>query len=642
MDKNSIIGLVLIFLVLTLFFWWQRPSKEQIEQSRRYNDSINLVRMHNDSIQAAQAYMVENQLNDTINDSISNANINNQFGVFASSVNGSETFVTVSTPKLEVTFTTLGGRMSSVTLPEFHTFDSLPLTLFKGPDNVFGLSFFSNNRLINTDDLYFVPSVSSNVNVTDPDGYDFSMRLYPSDDGSNAANSYIEFAYHIPYDDYMIDVSCNLVGMEKYVYSRNSFIDLTWTMDILQQEKEEEDRLNGTTLFYQFDGDKCDKLAQNRDGEKNLSVKTRWVSYKQRFFASTLIAKNDECFLSGSVSSKKDARKAQSDNRYVRTMSSVLAVPYNGEPNESFGMSMYFGPAKFTLLKQYDLGLDDQINIGSFFLNRWINRGIMAIFHFLERFIGNYGVIILLLTIFIKLILSPVTYKSYLSTAKIRAIKPETDELNAKYPNPEDAMKKQQATMELYKKFGVSPMSGCLPMLIQFPILVSMFRFFPVAFELRQKSFLWAHDLSTYDSILDLPFNIPLYGDHVSLFTLLMTASTILYTMITNKKMGQEGQPGMKMMTYLMPIMFLGLFNSYSAGLSYYYLLFNLLSFLQTYIIGKIKPTEKLRAEMLLKAAQSTKKGGMSNGGKSRWEKKLEELQKMQREQARENAKRKR
>ena len=645
MDKNSVIGLSLIFVILAVFFWINQPTKEQREQNQRYYDSISLVQKQRDSINAAaNINMSKNNMTNVVDSANAHA-MADMLGVFATAANGEESFTTIKTKKLQITFSTLGGKISAVTLPEFQTYDSLPLNLLTKNSGTFNLSFFSNNRLINTENLYFIPSVKEKDTVfvdENSEGYDFAMRLYPATaDSVTESNSYLELAYHVPADDYMIDVAVNMVNMGKYVYSNNRFIDLNWSMDLLQQEKMKENRYNNTALYYQYAGDDANNLSDTKDDEEDLSMKIKWISYKQQFFTTSLIAKNDEnTFVNGAVSSIKNADKEKVDSKYVKTMSSQLSIPYMGDGDESFEMSMYYGPTKFKELNKYHLGLDAQVNIGKFFLIRWINRGILFVFDFLQRFISNYGIIILVLTIILKLVLTPITYKSYLGNAKRKALMPEIKALNEKYPDQEDAMKKQQATMEVYRKFGISPMSGCLPVLLQFPILIAMFRFFPISFELRQQPFLWAKDLSTYDSILDLPFNIPFYGDHVSLFTLLMTASTIIYSIINNRTMGQEGQPGMKFMTYAMPILFLGIFNSYSAGLSYYYLLFNLLSFLQTFIIEKIKPTEKLRAELLLNASKANT--NQTRAKKSRWQLKLEELQKIQREQARENAKRRR
>jgi len=289
-------------------------------------------------------------------------------------------------------------------------------------------------------------------------------------------------------------------------------------------------------------------------------------------------------------------------DRYLRSVYYKVGVPFSGNLEETVGMSMYFGPNKYNILRKYKIGLERQIPLGwSFFLMQWINRyAVLPVFNFLGSFGWNYGIVILVLTILLKIVLFPIAYKTYLSSAKMRLLKPEVDEIGQKFPKKEDAMKKQQAVMAMYKKAGVNPMSGCIPVLLQMPILIAMFRFFPASIELRQQAFLWANDLSSYDSIWNLPFNIPFYGDHVSLFTLLMTISTIIYTYLNNQMMGSGSQqlPGMKTMMYIMPVMFLGIFNNYSSGLSYYYLLVNIITFVQMYIFRWFVDEDKLHKKI--------------------------------------------
>ena len=362
--------------------------------------------------------------------------------------------------------------------------------------------------------------------------------------------------------------------------------------------------------------------------EKELRSGVKWISFKQKFFSYVLVSKDS--FNDAFVELHTKARP--SNSRYQKSMSSVVDIPFDGlNEDNRIEMSYYFGPNNFKVLKQYGLGLEEQIPLGGKLIS-WINKYIVInVFNWLGHYGWSYGVVILVLTLIIKICLMPIAFKSYMSTAKMRVLKPEIDAINEKYPKQEDAMKKQQAVMDLYKKAGASPMSGCLPMLLQFPILIAIFRFFPSSIELRQQSFLWADDLSTYDSILDLPFNIPFYGDHVSLFTLLMTASTLLYTYINNKQMqqaqGNQAMPGMKFMLYLMPIMFLGIFNSYSAGLSYYYLLVNLFTFLQMYIFKICINEDRLRKQI-----EQAKKKPVK---KSNFQKRLEEMQKQQQQQLR-------
>ncbi|NVO04254.1 MAG: membrane protein insertase YidC, partial [Bacteroidetes bacterium] len=311
--------------------------------------------------------------------------------------------------------------------------------------------------------------------------------------------------------------------------------------------------------------------------------------------------------------------------KFVRDMTAEITIPYDVNSTKGIPMKMYFGPTHYKTLRQFDADLERQIPLGwGFFLMQWINRyAVIPVFNFLEGYGLNYGIIILLLTILLKIVLFPIAYKTYLSSAKMRVLKPEIEEINKKIPK-EEALKRQQATMALYKKAGVNPMAGCIPMLLQLPILFALFRFFPASIELRQQSFLWATDLSTYDSIWTFPngFNIPFYGDHISLFTILMTISTIIYTKVNNDMMGSTNQmPGMKYMMYLMPIMFLGIFNNYSSGLSYYYFLANMLTFAQMYFIRRFVDEDKIHAQIQENKAKPAKK-------KSGFQQRLEEMAK--------------
>ncbi|NCD42568.1 MAG: membrane protein insertase YidC, partial [Bacteroidia bacterium] len=406
---------------------------------------------------------------------------------------------------------------------------------------------------------------------------------------------------------------------------RGNFVDFQWDIDLLQQERLKENRLNAITVYYKNYNDDVEHLKDNSDSDKSIPTRLKWISYKQQFFSSTLIA--DDYLENADIKIITNPQKAEANERYLKSMQSLIGMPYDPASDNSIAMRFYFGPNKYRILNKMDLDLEQQIQLGwGFFLMHWINRfAIIPVFNFLEGFGWNYGIIILVLTLLLKLVLLPVAYKTYTSSAKMRVLKPEVEEINARYPKQEDAMKKQQATMELYRKAGASPMSGCLPMLLQMPILIAMFRFFPGAIELRQQSFLWATDLSTYDSILDLPFTIPFYGDHVSLFTLLMTISTIIYTKVQNEMSGQANQmPGMKTMMYLMPVMFLGFFNSYSAGLSYYYFLANIITFLQMFLFRKFINEDKVHA----KIQQAKAKGKVKK--KSGFQKRLEEMAKQQ------------
>jgi YidC/Oxa1 family membrane protein insertase len=366
-----------------------------------------------------------------------------------------------------------------------------------------------------------------------------------------------------------------------------------------------------STLYYKYDQDKVDYIPETKNEERYLkNEKIKWFSFKQQYFSSILIADN---FL---TEPRLKTQTLPGPPGYLKSMYAEAGIPYSSGETKSIGMSMYFGPDKFYTLRKYNLDLERQIPLGwSFFLMAWINiYAVIPVFTFFGNLGWNYGIIILVLTILLKIILFPIAFKTYKSSAKMRVLKPDIDELAKKFPKKEDALKKQQATMDLYKKAGVNPMAGCIPLLLQFPILIAMFRFFPSSIELRQQSFLWATDLSSYDSIWTFPngFSIPFYGNHVSLFALLMTISSILYTKINNDMMGstQQQMPGMKTMMYLMPVMFLFWFNDYSSGLSYYYLLANLLTFAQIYLIRAFMDEKKIHAQIEANKKKTVKKSG--------------------------------
>ena len=346
-----------------------------------------------------------------------------------------------------------------------------------------------------------------------------------------------------------------------------------------------------------------EKIRQGKSDKEDLSTKTQWIAFKQLFFNSTIIA--DDYFSGAQI----ESNPFEENPDYLANFKADITLPFTGSPRENFGMSFYFGPNHYQTLKQYDIELERLVYLG-YAIVRPVNKYIIIpVFNFLRKYLHNFGLIILLLTIFIKTLVFPFTYKSYVSQAKMRALKPEIDEINEKY-GKDKAMEKQQATMALYKRVGVSPMGGCLPMLLQMPILFAMFFFFPTSIELRHQSFLWASDLSTYDSILNLPFNIPMYGDHVSLFCLLMTVSTIISTKLNPQTANSAAMPGMQSMMYIMPIMFLFILNSYPAGLSYYYLLANLFTIGQTYIVRRFVDEDKIRAQLLMNKKKPMKKSG--------------------------------
>jgi len=631
MDKKSIIGILLIFLILVVFSIINKPSKEQIEAIKHRQDSIARVEAEKAAalMQQEQAEKTAQEIAaatpDTLNPDLQLQEKTDQFGAFGVAAVGSEEFYTLENNLMKITFTNKGGRVYSVQLKNYQTHDSLPLLLFDGPDNRFGLNFFAQNRSIETDNFFFaLEGDKKEVVVTGPEvkkGSEGRTKFNKQNPGSTesikfklevAPGSFIEYVYTLEYNSFLVDFDMNLQGMNQYIASNQTFLNLKWAIEVPRQEKISkfgEDRY--TNITYKFFEDETDHLSNSKSEEENLSTRLKWIGFKQLFFSSTIIA--DDAFPSALIKQEK----TEKDPKYLAAFSADITVPYEGKQTESNGMQFYFGPNHYQTLKQYNLDLERQIDLGYAVIrpvNKWL---IIPVFNFLRNYIDNFGIIILLLTIIIKVILFPFTYKSYVSQAKMRVLKPEVDELNGKF-GPDKAMEKQQAMMALYKKAGVNPMGGCMPMLLQMPILFAMFFFFPTSIELRQEGFLWATDLSTYDSILNLPFEIPFYGSHVSLFCLLMTITTIISTAMNQQSLNSQSMPGMKTMMYMMPIMFLFILNSYSSGLSYYYFLANVITIGQTYLMRYFVDEDKIHAQL-----QANKKKPVQ---KSNFQKRLEDM----------------
>ncbi len=528
-------------------------------------------------------------------------------GMFSGRVSGEDKFYTIENNKLKLTISAKGGRIYSALLKDYRTHDSLPIVLFNGDSTVFGYNFFTpDNKAIRTNDLYFEAENAEDPIVVTDTQKSLKMRLI-ADNGAS-----IDFVYTLYPDEYMTDFETKLVSMGSIIPPNTSSLVFDWKMYVPQQEKGRQNEDTYTGLKYKVYQEAAEDLSlrQKKGTETASLLKLDWIAYKDQFFSTVVIA--DDFFLNATVNSTK----ADPTSKFLRFFESEIGVPIIQGETPGIKMKLYFGPNSFTSLKKYDMGLEELVFLGRNII-RWINQYvIIPIFNFLDNFIVSYGLIILILTLLIKIVLAPLTHRSFLSQAKMRIMKPQVDELAKKFPKQEDAMKKQQATMELYKKAGVSPMGGCLPMLLQMPILFAMFRFFPTSIELRQQPFLWAHDLSTYDSIMNLPFTIPMYGDHVSLFTLLMTVSTIISTKMTNPTGGTEQMPGMKAMMYMMPVMFMLILNNFSAGLTYYYFLANVISIAQTEISKRF-----VNEKDLMKKIEENRKKPVK---KSSWQARLE------------------
>jgi len=634
MDKNTIAGLVLIFVILFTASYFNKPSEKEVEKLRIKSDSIALAENIKAKEDAKKIELSSVQPNISKTDSANVQNeLTNLYGVFAVAAKGEEKFVTLENNLMKVVLSNKGGKIFSVELKNFKRYNGKPLVLFEGEENRFGLNFFSQNKSIQTDQFFFQPSVSENLvtvksskiptgkegrekyNRENPgDSKTVSMRL---DAGSGV---FIEYVYTLKNNSYLVDFNINTSGLKKVAGANSEYVNFLWNVNMPRQEKMSKfGENNQSTIYYKFDKDAAiDKLSPSKSESKSLSTKVKWIGFKQQFFSSVFIA--DQSFQNAQISSKKK----DLDSMYVAEMTADMTIPLDIKGSENFPAKIYFGPNQYNTLNQYDLGMEEQLALGWTIIG-WVNKIIVIpAFDFLHRYIGNFGLIILLLTIYIKLITLIFTYKSYISQAKMRILKPEIEEIQKKFPE-DKKLESQQAVMAFYKRAGVNPMGGCLPMVLQMPILIAMFYFFPISIELRQQSFLWATDLSTYDSIATLPFTIPFgFGNHVSLFCLLMTITNILYVKYNNDMTGAGTQqmPGMKTMMYLMPLMFLFIFNSYAAGLSLYYFLSLVFTFVQMFIFKKLIDEDKIHAQ--LKAKQKIPVV------KSKFQTKLEEVARRQ------------
>lgn len=563
------------------------------------------------------------------------------FGTPRTAVNAGESLneeaapqiITLENEKIKIDFSTLGGQMLSAKLKDYHRFDddSLPLTLFE-KDAKFALLLRNRSgRAITTDALLFTP-----IYLQDGDKQSITMRY------AHSADQYVDFVYTLSTDDYMMKFDVALVGMEEMLYRETvDYLEMYWAQDQRRQEKSRENEQRHSKLIYKFQGDDVAELKADKNERKTVTeAPTKWVAFKDQFFATVLIADNQ--FKEIDVESKI----LLNSDKYLKTYAAKMYAPvvYNANSNTlKAGFRYYLGPLQFSNLQSYDDGIKDasqQLDLDKLVYLGWslfriVNKYfVIPIFNLLGSTGLSMGLVILLLTIIVKLLVSPLTYKSFMSSAKMRVLRPQVEELAAKYPKQEQAMEKQQATMALYRKAGVNPMSGCIPMLAQMPLLIALFQFFPSAIELRQQSFLWATDLSTYDAIIEWGTSIPLIGTHISLFCILMTITNVIYTKF-NMQMTDTGSqmPGMKWMMYLMPVIFLFVLNDYPSGLTYYYFLSLLITILLTISFRYFVDEKKLLAKLEANKAKPKKKSGFMA--------RLEEAQRMQQQQMKNQKKKK-
>lgn len=642
-DKKTIIGLVLIFAVFGVWMYVSQPSEEERAKIKQKQDSAiaaglraeqeaeKAERLSEDAEKKEQADIKQLAREAEGNDSLATEArriLSNQFGAFSEAALNKEQHLTIENELLKADLTSLGANIEQVTLKEYKTYHKDSVRFFTENGNSYGLNLSIGSKVLRTNELNFEIFVNDKpytggekLSVKGKDSLVVSMRLYADADTLTRNRGYLEYRYTLRGDDYRIGYSIITNNLEKVITDRTT-LEFVWNSKLRLKEKDGNVERKNSSIYYLLK-DEVEYLKENGadDQKEENGIPIKWVSFKQQFFSTALIAESSNDFAYAKMQTITE--KGQHD-KYLRTMKADLNIPFDGDKEYfKYDMNFFFGPNKYSVVSDYNIDMEQIIPLGwGFFLLHWINRFVvLPVFNFLQQFGWSMGIIILVLTILVKLVLFPLAYKSYSSSAKMRVIAPEVQKINEKYPKQEQAMQKQQAIMNLYKRAGINPMAGCLPMLLQFPILVAMFRFFPASIELRQQSFLWADDLSSYDSILDLPFNIPFYGAHISLFCLLMTVAQIFYTRITMKQQPQNNSmPGMKFMMYFMPVMMLFILNSQSAALNYYYLISLCITFIQMFAIQK-----SINGEKVLKRLEANSKKPLK---KSKWQQRIEALEK--------------
>lgn len=650
MDKNTIIGLLLITAIIVAFTIYNRPSKEQIAEQKRLRDSIALVEaqqaeiatelgskqgstsLSDDSVlgqgsSISDFFRAGTPYNEAINDSTSEVTI-----LANEPVN--EEIVVLENDKIRLLLNTKGGKIQSVQLKEYLHYKGDSLYLFENDqESRFNLELFNRNSLrISTENEYFTPIKSA-------DGKTVIMRL------QNSSEQYIDLVYTLPEDEYMLDFDIRISGMRNGLHPESlANFKLNWEQKVRQQEKGRAFENRYSRIHYKYDKQDDSKLSESKNDQKELPDPIKWFAFKDQYFSAIVIA--DKPFNNTILTSQ-----LLNDSEYIKNYKAEVWAPVEISTESdliSAGFKYYFGPVHYNTLKSYDDGvsnnsdkleLEEIVSLGYKWLS-WVNKWfVIPVFNYFLTLNWGMGLIILILTIMVKIIISPLTYKSYISSAKMRVLRPQIQEIEKKYPGQEQdmMMKRQQATMELYSKAGVSPMSGCLPMLIQMPVLLALFFFFPSAIELRQQSFLWADDLSTFDSLISWSGNIPIItrflGNHISIFCLLMTITNVIFTKYNMASMdtGQQTMPGMKNMPLFMSVFMFFFLNSYPSGLNYYYFLSTLITIVITLIMKKVIDEEKILAQLEENKKKPRKKSGFMA--------RLQEAQKLQEKQAREQAK---
>jgi len=607
MDRNQITGLILMLVLMTIYFqFFTEPVQPPVEteevqaQEQPVGKSVSGIRT---PVNVVESVMLDDSLQHMI--------LSDRYGLFAGFAEGDEELITIENDDVKIKLSSKGGIVKEVLLKHHVTHEKEPLYLIADNSSQTNLIISSNYKPVNISELYYHVSGGRGSVSGERDSLQIVFRIAFDN------NRYIEHKYSLAGSGYQLKYELNLVGMDGVVDNQDAVMN--WMDDIRVVEKALPDSRQKTTINYFSVNEGFDYLSISNDTESEvLNQPIKWATFKQKFFTAGIIAEN-------SFSSANIAMSANElDSVVLKSGSMALTIPIGDLKTGKGKFNYYFGPNNYQITKKVAEGFGENVDLG-WKMFRAINKFlIIPIFNFLDKYIASYGVIIFLLVIIIRIILAPLTYKSHMSMAKMKVLKPEMDVIKEKHGG--DMQKSQSETMDLYRKAGINPLSGCIPMLLQMPILLAMFNFFPNSIELRQKAFLWANDLSTYDSIWDLPFTIPWYGDHVSLFTLLMTASTILYTW-SNSQMNAQMQGPMKTMQYMMPVMFLFFLNSFSSGLTYYYFLTNMVSFAQIAMFKKFIDEDKIHKMM----EENRRKN--ANKKKSKFQLKLEDAMKAGEEQ---------
>lgn len=595
MDRNQVIGLILMLVFITIYFQFFAPEPQPTDLNEIAAGDTIVVKNDSPEIQTV-----------TLSDS-AKAKLNEmKYGLFSPASEGAEKITTIENEQMIVSFSSKGGTVQKIVLKEFDDFRGNPLVLVDDLHAGQHIYLEHLSKKIDLSDLYFTSKTSNQV-IKSGDTTKLSYQVTLPEGQS------IVYTYTIPGEGYQIGMSVRQIGLESIIGQEVRF---AWNQRMNRLEQDFKDARNRSTVKYRFTDGEVDELkgtSQEKE-EENLELSTSWVSFRQKFFTSAVVASSP--FTDGRVSSYINFE----DTTAIKNVEMSMTMSYGDFIGNKTNFKFYYGPNNYSILKGVAPDFSENVELGWSVL-RWINKyAIIPIFHFLEKYISSYGVIIIIMVFIVRLVLSPLTYKSHIGMAKMRVLKPELDEIKER--NDGDMQKAQQEQMALYQKVGINPLSGCIPMVLQMPILFSMFYFFPNSIELRQEGFLWAHDLSTYDSIWNMPFTIPFYGDHVSLFTLLMTASTILYTWSNSQVTTVQGP--MKSLQYVMPIMFLFFLNSYSAGLTFYYFVSNIVSFAQISLFRKVIDEDKI-----LKKLEENKKKN-ANKKKSSFAQRLEDAMKAQ------------